>query len=303
MYRHAKQVLMGCLGLSMLGLAGCNSVISPSYPSNGTVENSVSKNTTAPEATVPTANVPLAATAAPTNATVSNVTHTEGASKGAPQWNSAITQAMDYIGDRTSVFLQAPRDIQRRADAVHPYLSAQAQADVESYKITLQYTTTPLPVNSPQIDNNPQNGGLAQLVGGFGGKAYPSVATARAALKSNESRIPASWKPTKADLGYGIIGYVYNQSGMGIVDWRERGWLFEVNNGTVIDDIALAKQVVAYVNQHLLPDTYGAMSVENAADGEHTELEWTVGETVYNCWESHSALAAVNMAISMKPLP
>ena len=66
-------------------------------------------------------------------------------------------------------------------------------------------------------------------------------------------------------------------------------------------DISLAKQIVAYLNQYLLPETYGSLQVVNAGDGEHTSLQWAYGRVVYNCSNYHLALAAIKTAMSMKP--
>lgn len=211
--------------------------------------------------------------AEPKNTTVSNSTQNAVASKNAPKWNATVLQkAMDYIDGRTNVPLEAPTEIKRKSNVYHPYLSAKAQEDKNAYNITLQYTTTPLPVNSSQIDS-PPNTGLAQVVGGFDGKVYSSTTAARTALKKNWSSTHPSQSPEKINLGDGIVADVYNQTGLGIVDWDEGDWSFEVNNGTVTDDITLARQIVAYLAQHSLPNTYGTMTVINAGDGEHTSLQ------------------------------
>ena len=66
---------------------------------------------------------------------------------------------------------------------------------------------------------------------------------------------------------------------------------------------AVAKRMVAYLSGHLLPETYGLAAVDNAGDGEHTDLTWAEGSVLYHASDYHHALGALKMAVSMRQNP
>lgn len=213
-------------------------------------------------------------------------------------WNPTVESAMHYGGSRTRVPLEAPSPLPSRPHYTQYYLSATTQATKTAYTVTLQYTTTPLPVNSPKINQFP-NGAMTLLVGNFGGTEYPTAALAKEALNQGTNGFVPSTS-TPVPLGTGIVGHEYPT---GQVTWREGRWSLTVANGSLPSDVSLARHIVAYLHQHLLPEMAGSLIVDNAPDGEHTSLKWAAGRIVYQCADYHRALSAIELAIAMTRFP
>lgn len=110
------------------------------------------------------------------------------APKGSP-FNSVVWQAMAYVKPRTNLTMEAPTYLP--STRCPCYLAATATASPVGYAVDLQLTTTPVAINSPVIDQ-PQNSGLAAIIGGFGAKAYGTDLQARRALAAQNGY---DWAP------------------------------------------------------------------------------------------------------------
>lgn len=83
--------------------------------------------------------------------------------------------------------------------------------------------------------------------------------------------------------------------------WWSLRFFVEVAGISSADNEAVAKRMVTYLFVHLLPETYGVAAVENAGDGEPTDLTWAEGSIVYHASDYHHAMGALKMAASMRP--
>jgi hypothetical protein len=88
-----------------------------------------------------------------------------------------------------------------------------------------------------------------------------------------------------------------------MLEWHEGKWTFQVWDGTLEQDVQVAKNLVTYLDTHLLPPTYGVLGVNIAGDGNHTSAEWVYGNTTYWCISYHSAVQAAEMAVSSRMYP
>ncbi|GMA60947.1 hypothetical protein GCM10025859_13870 [Alicyclobacillus fastidiosus] len=209
--------------------------------------------------------------------------------------------------------LMAPTDRIFSPDS--PYIGAQVSADTgkNGYSVNLFATDQPLPLNSPQF-NTAQYQYADRIIGSFGAVQYPQSMSAKndLYLSPAQSIAPAYIAPPKAttssvDLRNGIVGTEYTSSAsttyLPMVLWHEGDWTFEVWDGTIDEDVRLAKEDVAYLNTALLPETYGVFGENLAGDGEHTTVEWVYGNTLYSDFCYGSGVMALKMAVSTRVYP
>jgi|GEM_PF-2680941 len=194
---------------------------------------------------------------------------------------AAVQSAMSRLRDNTAAPLQAPQSLGlplARARLVR----SSAQFGKDHYQVNLQYGT---------------GQGMASQVGWFGAKVFrgPSTALEFMSQMAQAPRFAGLREHTVA-LGDGIAGKLYNQLGM--VRWREGLWTFNVQAGADASDIALAKRMVAYLHTHLLPETTGYMVVKNTLQAEFSQMDWIWGNALYNVYSAHSAMQALQMAVS-----
>ncbi|MCL8208502.1 MAG: hypothetical protein K6V97_10595 [Actinomycetia bacterium] len=202
----------------------------------------------------------------------------------------------------TRVPLWGPLGLPDRS-AQGEYLAVRTAATATAYEVDLQWADAPLPVNSPQLWQ-PPNTGLANVLGSFGGHAYPRLSAAQAALTQLMGYYWQNPPPVRLHtvvLAAGVAARVWTQSQgrVGLVRWQEDGWRCEVSQ---VPDLALARTLAGYIAAHPLPAASGVLAVAEAGDGEHTQLAWRrYGTVVYTAGNYHDAVAAVAMAEAMRP--
>ncbi len=302
MTRKIVAMWASSVGLSML-LAGCGI---GAYPSAAAPKPPV-RHTTAARASASrapsSASDPSFASKSPvatpsTRATVPK----SSANSSAPDFGPVVQEAMRYIAPRTLVYLEAPANIPIGRPAW--YLGSSASAAPDGYQVQLQLTTTPLGLNSPHLTKGP-NGGLAHDVGYFGATAFLTDGEAASGLTAAvDWSEPASSGLKDVSLGNGIAGKAWTRDGQTVVEWTEGDWTLQANGaGARAAVVVEASRVAAYLHTRLLPQTRGYLTVTAAGDGDHTEIAWQWGATDYDVSDYHSALAAITMAISMRPYP
>ncbi|WP_242968629.1 hypothetical protein [Sulfobacillus sp. hq2] len=252
------------------------------------------KSTATPRPTSPSPN--LASQPNGTSAIKTSVVTTTAPTVTGP-FNPVVMQAMNYVKVHTQVALQAPETI--AIPATSRYLAASATASPTFYRVNLQLTKTPMGLNNPQDDSG-VNGGLADVLGGFGATEYGSPSGAAATLHQLLYIQPPSSAPQTVNLGTGLTGTRWNS---GLVEWHEGDWTLEVVGGSVLGDVQKAQEVVLYLHRHLLPETRGVLEVLNAPDGAHTTVIWQEGSVLYQADDYHSATGAMEMAMSMREYP
>lgn len=234
---------------------------------------------------------------------------TASSANSGASWSPVVTQAMQYVKMRSDMQLQAPLFIGDGSGEPHTYLAATAQASANEYEVSLQLSTTPLGLNSPALDQGP-NTALSFVIGGFGAKAYPShdQALAQVQVTQHTPSEPGGYvapdlqqmRASRTYIGDGVWGTVYAAPYDDLLEWREGDWFFQVQDMSASAAHATAASLVAFLHTHLLPETYGMMTVVDAGDGQHTVLSFAQGAIVYTDWDYHDALAAARMAVSMR---
>ena len=221
------------------------------------------------------------------------------ANSSALDFGPVVQEAMRYIAPRTLVYVEAPAKIPIGRPGW--YLGSSASAAPDGYQVQLQLTTTPLGLNSPHLTKGP-NGGL---VGCFGATAFLTDGEAASGLTAAvDWSEPASSGLKDVSLGNGIAGKAWTRDGQTVVEWTEGDWTLQANGAGARAAVAAeASRVAAYLHTRLLPETRGYLTVTAAGDGDHTEIAWQWGATDYDVSDYHSALAAITMAISMRPIP
>lgn len=248
----------------------------------------------------------------------SSVTNTASSNGSVPssssRWNTTVADTMRFAErSGTKIPLLAPTE--PAFSPTVPYIGAQVSATANQYSVVMTSTDKQLPINSPALSGNVY-GDASHMIGSFGAVKAASSAVAKSELYRNPegSIAPAYQSPpnlpaTRIDLGHGIAGSEFGDSssspaiGSTMVQWHEGDWTFQVWDGTVKQDVEEAKQIVAYLNTHLLPETYGVFGENIAGDGDHTTAEWVYGNTVYSVFDYHSGLQAAQMAVSMRVYP
>lgn len=229
-----------------------------------------------------------------------------------PAWNPVVTQAMQYVKMRSDIPLVAPLFAGNGNGDSGEYLAATALATADRYQVGLQLSTKPVGLNSPLLDTTLSTG-LAGVIGGFGARQYPTSAQAlqqvvvtshtRTDPETTNYIAPAGqgFHASRIDLGLGIWGTLYSQKYDVLLEWREGDWFFQVQDMSVSAARATAQPMVAYLHDYLLPETHGECIVDDAGDGQHTSLEYAVGNIVYSDWDYHYALSALRLAATMRP--
>jgi hypothetical protein len=156
---------------------------------------------------------------------------------------------------------------------------------------------------------------MANVYGEFGGSAFPNpAAAARYVLAQVPAPPPACLKQTRVELQSGLAATVFSASAGGqacLASWHEGDWTMAVEgdlgpalpSGGTMGWMAVARAVVSYLDQNLLPPTEGSFVCDLAPDGLHTSLAWAAGSTVYTAGVYHGAVPAAAMAVSMRPFP
>lgn len=222
-------------------------------------------------------------------------------------WPGVLVGSMSYISLHTDGIMDphemAPTWLPTGpAPANGQHISATAAGNGYTYQVHLYWTDESYPVNAAGI-TAPPNTGLASIIGSFGESDYKYPSDPMNALAALTQRVPANLNQP-VNLGTGITGWYSNQSGLAnLVTWKEGEWSLQVSGGSKSADLDLARRMVAYLHTQLLPETHGVVSVVNAADGEHTTVDWASGDTLYTCTDYHFALDALHLAVSMKNYP
>lgn len=134
-------------------------------------------------------------------------------------------------------------------------------------------------------------------IAGFQQSIYPSETEAKIAV---ELRVDMSGQPV--DLGYNITGYQQGAAGSSYVAWKEGNWnlLVRANNLEQQDPVAMAKQVVEYLEVAMLPapQHIGQITIDMGGSGYETNLvTWQVNNVVYTI-NHQDAMAALQTAVS-----
>lgn len=290
-------LMSGCGILGHGRAAGTRAAAGANTPTSRTPTSSPSASTTPTSSTIVATSGPSARTSESSSTSPSSTGVSSSSTAGAGPFNAVVTQAMGYVTKGTTVGLEAPEVIS--TPHTSQYLAAVATASTNHYHVHLQLTESPLGLNNRNSENG-VNAGLAHDFGGFGATRYASPSQAWAALDHGLGTAPSGQKPSSVSLTTGLLGKSWSK---GMVQWQEGDWTLQVTGGSPAADIQEANRMVTYLHSHFLPPTRGIITVDNAGDGPHAVVGWQEGSVLYRVSDYHSAIGAMEMAVSMRNYP
>ncbi|WP_258109928.1 hypothetical protein [Alicyclobacillus sp. SP_1] len=225
----------------------------------------------------------------------------------------SIVDAMVYVQHHGAHMpLMAPVVSKAFSAIRHMGVEATVSSDGMNYGVVLYATESSVPLNSSNLSSLPE----MDLVGSFGATRFSTPAIAKSELYANQEGSMASAYLTpppsvsqSVNLGHGMVGAAYEEHSSAanpyspMVVWHEGDWTLEVYDASVSIEVQHAKKIVAYLNRHLLPETYGVFGENIAGDGDHASAMWAYGNTDYSVSSFHSGLQAVQMAVAMRVYP
>ena len=211
------------------------------------------------------------------------------------QWPSLVRQALSVAAKQTAVSLMGPTDLPRGN-------SATITVKPDAYAVTVYQCPTPQPLNSPSIGSG-LCGAMASFAEGFGGTRYASPSAIHRALAYQtppQTPVPMTLPGHLTANRWRRQGQTGTGSTMAIV-WREGDWTIVISGGP--PERSTAVMVAHLLQQYLLPPHSGLLTVDVAADGLHTSVQWAVGDTIYFTAATHNPAHAIAIAASMAVYP
>jgi len=157
------------------------------------------------------------------------------------------------------------------------HLTATTSATGTSYEVVFYETDKPVPINNKALKKNTDN---ATRIAKLHVNQYASEAKAAEQIGYTDY---AQAGGSKVDLGHRIIGYQDAGAGSVFTSWNEGRWALEARALTSEAEKGreLAKQAVAYLEEHALPapQRYGAIHLDTEGNGNRAV--WQKGKLVY----------------------
>ena len=190
------------------------------------------------------------------------------------------------------------------------YLTAAAASQTASYKVSFYQTDRPVKVNS-------QDAAKGALIATVEGTGYKDAASAQESI-NNYRQVDLSRQDDFLDLGHNIKAMAEGSAGSQELRWNEGRWYLNVDSPTdpafknkdYPDGDQLAKNVVAYLDQHMLPAPQKIGVIEiviwNPNDDGGTPVRyygttvtWQENQTVYQV-SAQDPMTALKVAVAMK---
>jgi hypothetical protein len=192
------------------------------------------------------------------------------------------------------------------------YLAAQAWNNSQSYQVTLNNTTQPVGLNSPNLTNVESaepavaSFGLIELSVSLPAQGSPGYLTTLQTHNYNEMTLsPTKGRP--AALGRKIWFSIYRRP-RHVTDWQEGNWTLQVSGGSVSQEIPVVQRVVTYLHTHALPPAPGIVAIRVVpGSGATTMIEWVKGRQLM--WVGvpratvHNPGSTCAMAVSWRLVP
>jgi hypothetical protein len=243
-----------------------------------------SMNTTTEESTTAETNASTSSVESETTNT-SSVTETESSETTASN-EETQTDAMTQL-QMNFPTIAFPTNVPHTQGNV---VNVASSGDENQLSVLYYDMSTPMILNKQELNYETPIAGFQQSI-------YPSETEAKIAV---ELRVDMSGQPV--DLGYNITGYQQGAAGSSYVAWKEGNWnlLVRANNLEQQDPVAMAKQVVEYLEVAMLPapQYIGQITIDMGGSGYETNLvTWQVNNVVYTI-NHQDAMAALQMAVS-----
>ena len=181
------------------------------------------------------------------------------------------------------------------------YLTATTTSLATNYKVNLYETGQPAEMNSPAASKG-------TLIAAVEGTEYKDASGARNSISSYE-KVDTSNYGELLDLGHSIKAVGDAGLGHEHLVWNEGRWCIRLDspidpayqNKEYPDNGKLAKNIVAYLENHMLPapQKIGVISVSNWNRSLGTTVQWQNDRTVYQI-SSEDPMTALEVAVAMK---
>ncbi|MFT8323179.1 MAG: hypothetical protein ABF649_20130 [Bacillus sp. (in: firmicutes)] len=184
------------------------------------------------------------------------------------------------------------------------YLAAKiAENTLDSYSVNFYQTDKKTAVNDSSLDTNKE----IPLFASFSAKKYTNdSADKQKDLFSTTTNVDQIPDEMAVDLGHGIKGITEGAAGHKYLAWQEGRWILQIESLSVdnLDQVGIAKKMVAYLEKHSLPVPHdkGRVKVNYKQGGDKVEVSiyWQNGETVYQLETEEVPNNALMMAVSVE---
>lgn len=166
----------------------------------------------------------------------------------------------------------------------------------QSYKVIFYQTNKAMPIDDASLQPNEK----VPVIASFSAKTYEDpnhVANLFAPFNVDNG-------PQTMDLGYGIKGSAEGGAGHSYLAWREGRWILQIDSLSQdqLDNQAIAKKMVAYLEEHALPapKDKGRVKVTYRPGGNHVQVTiyWQNDRVIYELKTDQVPLNALQMAVS-----
>jgi hypothetical protein len=180
------------------------------------------------------------------------------------------------------------------------YLTAAATSETWYYKVNFYETDQPADIGS-------QKASKGNLIATVEGTEYKNAASAKEAINGYVQADTSQSGAPIIDLGHNIKAIGDAGLGHGYLIWNEGRWCINLDspndpaykNKKYPDSKQLAKNIVEYLNNHMLPapQKIGVISINNWNNSQGTTIEWQYNEMVYKVW-SQDPMTALKVAVA-----
>lgn len=194
----------------------------------------------------------------------------------------------------TDLIVQLPKNLPLRDNM---YLTARAVETDGGYEVVFYESTVQLPVNDTSLGDGETE---AYPIGRVTVQEYTSETESLEAVGYTDFNETGGYE--EVDLDFGITGYRDSATGQTYISWNEGRWSLSTEATT--DDpqsgVDLAKEAVAFLEEHTLPtpNQYGSVKLD-IINNEHS-ISWQEGNAVVTVDLIEDPLEALKTATSIK---
>lgn len=180
------------------------------------------------------------------------------------------------------------------------YLTATTVSKATDYKVNFYETEQPAEINSEAASKG-------TLLATAEGTEYKDAASAKENIIGYVQADTSNGE--SLDLGHNIEAAEDAGAGHAYLIWNEGRWCIKLDspndptykNKKYPDSEQLAKNVVAYLDEHMLPapQRIGVISIFNWNTSQQTTVQWQNNQTVYQI-SSPDPMTALKVAVAMK---
>lgn len=214
---------------------------------------------------------------------------TASTSQAVSEDSSNTSSTTDIYSQIQAVFpdLVLPKDVPLASDKVLNAATAGSQSDASILYYGLDQQ---LSLNDKALNEETP-------LAAFQSKEYQSADEAAAAVN-----VTADDGGQAVDLGYGITGHMQGAAGSSYLSWQEGNWSLTVRavNQEEQDPVPVAKEVVAYLEEAMLPAPEVGQITIDMGKNDHTAttVVWQQ-EKMLRTVQHQDARSALEMAVSM----